>query len=212
VRLFEIAPVFIAQPQDRETPVLERWTLALLWAGETGGEDPLTPVRKVPAPEGKSYLIGVLKSLGVPDASIQAFDRWVVERTTGGVKEALGWQFEVPLEAVPDVPERVIPTFAAFSRFPSVERDLSLLVALEQGYRPLAEIMSAAIQNAAGEAFQALRCVDVFRHKSLPEGRQAWLLRLRFQHPTRTLTSEEVDRWVASGLAAARSLGADLRG
>jgi phenylalanyl-tRNA synthetase beta chain len=212
VRLFEIAPVFLAQPQDRATPILEQWTLAVIWVGETGGEDPLTPVRKVSAPEGKSYLIGVLKSLGLSDVSIQAFDRWAVDRAMGGGKDALGWQFEVPLEAIPDAPDRVIPTFASFSRFPSVERDLSLLVALEQGYRSLAAAMSTAVQDVAGEAFQVLHCVDVFRHKSLPEGRQAWLFRLRFQHPTRTLTGEEVDGWVASGLAAARSLGAELRG
>ncbi len=54
--------------------------------------------------------------------------------------------------------------------------------------------------------------MDIFRHKSLPEGRQAWLLRLRFQHPARTLTGEEVDGWVASALDVARSLGAELRG
>ena len=212
VRLFEIAPVFVAQPQDPDTPIREQWTLAMVWAGETGGEDPLTPVRKIAAPEGKSHLIGVLKSLGVPEASIRAFERWTFDRVMGGVKDQLGWQFEVPLEAIPDMAERVIPAFAAFSRFPSVERDLSLLVGLEQGYRPLAEAMGAEVQRVAGEAFQALRCVDVFRHKSLPEGRQAWLLRLRFQHPTRTLTSEEVDGWVAAGLEAVRPLGAELRG
>ena len=91
------------------------------------------------------------------------------------------------------------PPSAAFSRFPSVERDLSLLVELDQGYRPLAEAMTTAVRAAAGEAFQDLRCVDVFRHKSLPEGRQAWLLRLRFQHPARTLTNEEVDGWMDVG-------------
>ena len=85
-----------------------------------------------------------------------------------------------------------------------MERDLSLLVDLDQGYRPLAEAMAAAVQAAAGEAFQDLRCVDVFRHKSLPEGRQAWLLRLRFQHPDRTLTGEEVDGWMAAALDAAK--------
>lgn len=212
VRLFEIAPVFLAEPSNREVPIQERWTLAVVWAGETGGEDPLTPVRKVAAPEGKSHLIGVLKSLGVSEDSLRTFERWGFERTMGGSTDSLGWQFEVPLEAIPDGAERVIPPFAAFSRFPSVERDLSVLVGLDLGYRPLAEAMTEALRRAAGEAFQVLRCVDVFRHKSLPEGRQAWLLRVRFQHPSRTLTSEEVDGWMAAALEAARTLGAELRG
>ncbi len=212
VRLFEIAPVFVAQPQDATTPIRECWTLALAWAGETGGEDPLTPVRKVSALAGKSHLIGVLKALDVPDAAIRAFERWPLAGVVGGAKNQLGWQFEVSLEAIPDAADRVIPAFKAFSRFPSVERDLSLLVKLDQGYRPLADAMTAKVRTSAREAFQELRCVDVFRHKSLPEGRQAWLLRLRFQHPARTLTSEEVDGWMASALDVARSLGAELRG
>jgi phenylalanyl-tRNA synthetase beta chain len=206
VRLFEIAPVFTAG-SDPENPIRETWTLALVWAGETGGEDPLTPVRKVAAPEGKSHLIGILKALGIPDEAVKSFGRWEL---MGG--DRLGWQFEVPLALLPDVPDRVIPGFTAFSRHPSVERDLSLLVGLDMGYRPLADAMTAAARAGAGEAFQELRCVDVFRHKSLAEGRQAWLLRLRFQHPGRTLTSDEVDRWMAQVLEAARSLGAELRG
>jgi phenylalanyl-tRNA synthetase beta chain len=60
------------------------------------------------------------------------------------------------------------------------------------------------------DALQDLRCVDVFRHKSLPDGRQAWLMRLRFQ-ADRTLVGEEIDGWVAVALAAAESLGARLR-
>lgn len=212
VRLFEMAPVFISRPQDSAAPVEERWTLGLVWAGEAGGEDPLTPVRKIAAPEGKSYLIGILKALSVPEQVIRDFDRWTLSGVVGGAQGHLGWQFEVPLDAIPDPPERVIPTFTSFSRLPSVARDLSLLVGLDQGYLPLVEAMTAAARTAAGESFQDLRCVDVFRHKSLPEGRQAWLFRLRFQNPSRTLTGEEVDQWVAAVLDAAKSLGAGLRG
>ena len=54
--------------------------------------------------------------------------------------------------------------------------------------------------------------MDVFRHRSLPAGRQAWLMRARFQAMDRTLTGEEVEAWMAAALAAARSLGAELRG
>jgi phenylalanyl-tRNA synthetase beta chain len=103
--------------------------------------------------------------------------------------------------------ERIIPVFRPFSRFPAVERDLSLLVDLSQSYGALADSMRSALPL---EALQDLRCVDVFRHKSLPEGRQAWLIRMRFQ-ADRTLVGEEIDAWVAAALAAAESLGASLR-
>ena len=203
VRLFEIAPVFAVAPDGT---LQETWSLGLAWGGQLGGDDPLTAPRRIGEPEGKSYLIGILQSLGVPETLIQGFARWTL---AGGDKGQAGWQFEVPLAALPDDPERVIPRFAPFSRFPAVERDLSLLVGLDQSYGALKDAMT---QVLAGTPLQDLRCVDVFRHKSLPPGRQAWLLRLRFQAMDRTLTGEEVDAWVVSSLNAGKSLGAELRG
>ena len=206
VRLFEIAPVYRADPKGG---LQETWTLAMVWVGTLGGDDPLTGPRKIGEPEGKSYLVGILKSLGVPDAAIGAFQRWALAGWDTGAKGQAGWQFELSLADLPDAPDRVIPRFVPFSRFPAVERDLSLLVGLDQAYGALQAAMAAALGAAP---LQDLRCVDVFRHKSLPPGRQAWLLRLRFQALDRTLTGEEVDGWVLSSLNAAKSLGAELRG
>jgi phenylalanyl-tRNA synthetase beta chain len=53
--------------------------------------------------------------------------------------------------------------------------------------------------------------VDVFRGRNLPQGKQALLLRLRFQAMDRTLKGEETDLWISKALDAARSLGAELR-
>jgi len=205
VRFFEIAPVFEAHPGR---PMTETWTLGLVWGGEVGGEDPLTPGRRMGEPEGQSYLIGALRSIGVPEPAIRAFKRWKIENWEGGVKEPAGWQFEIPLSGIPDEHELIIPRFAPFSRFPVVERDLSLLVDLGQPYDALRDALGAALGAAP---LQELKCVDVFRHKNLPKGRQAWLMRMRFQAMDRTLTGEEVDRWVAQALDAAKSLGAELR-
>jgi phenylalanyl-tRNA synthetase beta chain len=113
----------------------------------------------------------------------------------------------VPLSDLPQSAGGIIPAFRPFSRFPSVERDLSLLVDLGQSHEVLSRAMRAELP---AEYLQDLRCVDVFRHKSLPAGRQAWLMRLRFQ-ADRTLVGEEVDGWMASALQAAESLGAQLR-
>lgn len=210
VRLFEIAPTFRSGVDGPE----QHWTLALLWAGQQGGQDPLSPVRPLDTEQGRAFLLGVLRDLGVD--AIQA------ERlaSTGKLREVLpeeggktcGWMAELAVETLPVPEARVIPGFVPFSRFPVVERDLSLLVGLDQGYRALVEAMAGALRNAAGAIFQGLGCVDVFRHRSLPAGRQAWLMRARFQAMDRTLTGEEVEAWMAAALAAARSLGAELRG
>jgi phenylalanyl-tRNA synthetase beta chain len=206
VRFFEIAPVFEARPGE---PLKETWTLGVLWGGQMGGEDPLSPACSLGAPEGRSRLQGVLRALGVPEAALRDFGRWEFHGWEVGKKVQLGWHFEIPLSAIPDAHERVIPAFVPFSRFPVVERDLSLLVGLDQGYAPLREAMAASLE---GTPLQDLGCVDVFRHKSLPACQQAWLFRLRFQAMDRTLTGEEVEAWVQKALEAAQALGARLRG
>lgn len=221
VRLFEIAPVYRSRPGGPQ----EEWMLGLLWAGQVGGEDPLTPVRPMVREEGRSHLIGVLEDLGVSPEKLEGLvrDKWAIrpvrashidihrDDQTLDQDADFGWMVELPLAALPPVSERIIPSFQPFSRFPRVERDLSLLVDLAQGYRGLAEAMADALRTCAGPIFQDLRCVDVFRHKSLPAGRQAWLMRMRFQAFDRTLTGEEVDGWVATALEAARAHGAELR-
>ena len=173
----------------RAPPSASRWVWSggAFWVARTIS----SPARSVR----EADLSGIAKDLG--------WDRPLEVRSLG---ESL-FGFEVPASELPQVADRIIPTFRPFSRFPAVERDLSLLVDLGQTYQVLADTMRSALPS---EALQDLRCVDVFRHKSLPEGRQAWLMRLRFQ-VDRTLVGEEIDGWVAAALAAAESLGASLR-
>ncbi|HEX4845721.1 MAG TPA: phenylalanine--tRNA ligase subunit beta [Geothrix sp.] len=187
VRLFEVAPTHVSGPKG---PV-ERFTLGLAWGGTLGGLDYLSPARPVQ----EADLAGIARDLGLA--------RLPEVRPLG---EGL-FGFEVPVADLPQAGVRIIPAFRPFSRFPAVERDLSLLVDLGQSYEALATAMRAALP---AEALQDLRCVDVFRHKSLPPGRQAWLMRLRFQ-ADRTLVGAEVDGWMAAALAAAEALGAQLR-
>lgn len=186
VRLFEIAPTFHSTPDGPE----EHSTLSIVWAGETGGLDPMTPK----GPVHPAALQGVLAALGV-QAEVRTLE--------GGLLAA-----EVALADIPCAHERVIPTFQGFSRFPSVERDLSLVVPFDLPFGHLAEAIKSAL---AGAPLQTLTCVDIYRGKGLPEGHQAWLLRLIFQGD-RTLLGDEVDAWVGSALDAARSLKAELRG
>jgi phenylalanyl-tRNA synthetase beta chain len=186
VRLFEIAPTFHSTPTGPE----EHSTLSVVWGGETGGLDPMTPK----GPVHPAALQGVLKALGA-HAEVRTLE--------GGLLAA-----EVALADIPCAPERVVPTFQGFSRFPSVERDLSLVVPLGLAFGQLASAIDGAL---TGTPLQTLTCVDIYRGKGLPEGHQAWLLRLIFQGD-RTLLGDEVDGWVALALDAARSLRAELRG
>lgn len=190
VRLFEIATVFETSPDGPA----ESLRVALAWGGHRGGEDFLTPARPVQPAD----LRGAALDLGLPPEASK------VEDLGDGL-----WGLEAPLDALAWPSDRCIPSFTPFSRHPAVERDLSLLVPMDLAYRALHQALVAALPSDG--ALKRLDCVDVFRHKSLPAGRQAWLLRFAFQ-ADRTLTGEEVDAWMASALEAARGLGAEPRG
>jgi phenylalanyl-tRNA synthetase beta chain len=181
-RLFELAPSYRAG-------LVARMDLALVWGGTRGGEDPLTPARPVKADD----LRGIAADLGAAGAQV----RELADGLFG---------LEIPLDALPRAEDRIIPKFSPFSRHPAVERDLSLLVGLDQRHADLV----AALRAALPAELQSVGCVDVFRHKSLPAGKQAWLLRFRFQ-ADRTLTGEEVDGWMKAALHAAEGCGAQLR-
>ena len=187
IRLFELAPTYLSGPSGPR----EQATLAVVWGGVLGGEDPFSPARSVQ----EADLAGLARDLGIQDGP-------AIHRLAEGL-----FGFEVSLAALPLPQDRIIPAFRPFSRFPAVERDLSLLVPLGLGHETLRQAMASALP---ADALQDLRCVDVFRHRSLPEGRQAWLMRLRFQ-ADRTLVGAEVDGWMAAAQAAAEALGASLR-
>jgi len=189
VRLFEISPVYQSSPHGPQ----ETFKLGIVWAGTLGGESYLSPARPVRSAD----LVGIARDLG-----LSAMPR--VHELGEGI-----FGIEFPLGALGRPQERIIPNFQAFSRFPVVERDLSLLVPMDQSYASLRDAMAGVLP---AQVLQSLACVDVFRHKSLPQGRQAWLMRFRFQHMERTLTGAEVDGWISSALKVAQSLGAELRG
>lgn len=186
VRLFEVAPVYASSAPG---PVASE-VLGLVWSGVRGGEDPLTPARAVQPLD----VVAVARDLGAAGVAVKSLG--------GGL-----FGLEIDLAALPGESGRIIPSFRAFSRFPSVSRDLSLLVPSDQRYDSLAEVMQKALPPECSD----LRCVDIYRGKGLEPGQQAWLIRLTFQGG-RTLTSEEVDAWVKAALGAAESAGAKLRG
>jgi len=190
IRLFEIAPVYDSASEGPD----ETSVLGMVWVGTIGGEDPLTPSRPVMAAD----LIAVIKDLGFTgDISVVDF-----------AQNAFGLEIRMSEFAGPA--EKVIPTFQPFSRYPMVTRDLSLLVPLSLSYRELEKSIRITMLSVP---LHDVRCIDVFKDSKLvAEGRQAWLVRLRFQALDRTLTGDEVDVWVNIAIDAAKPHGGVLRG
>jgi phenylalanyl-tRNA synthetase beta chain len=96
--------------------------------------------------------------------------------------------------------------YQSIPRFPSVSRDIALVVDEQVGYRRVEEII---------EAFPLVKKVtlfDLYRGEQIAEGKKSFAIRIVYQSPDRTLTDEEVDRTQEQMLVGLRQdLGATLR-
>jgi phenylalanyl-tRNA synthetase beta chain len=77
---------------------------------------------------------------------------------------------------------------AALPRYPSVQRDVSILVA----DRLSAETVRGTIRSAAPDTLIHVREFDRYQGKGIPDGKVSLSFRLTFQSPERTLTDDEV--------------------
>jgi len=98
-------------------------------------------------------------------------------------------------------------TFQAFSKFPAVERDFSLVLPEGVSYARLAE----GVQGLKLGELTDFRPTDLFRGASVAEGHYSLLLRVTCQSQDHTLTGEEVDGFGRQLLSALEPLGARLR-
>jgi len=99
------------------------------------------------------------------------------------------------------------PTYAPISRFPTVERDLALVVSEAQGAGPLVQ----TIRQSGRPLLQDVRVFDVYRGEGVAEGSKSLAVALRFG-ADKTLRDEEVDgrvRRIVKALEAQH--GATLR-
>ena len=76
------------------------------------------------------------------------------------------------------------------SRFPSIRRDFSVMLNVEQESGEVIE----AVQRAGGTVLCGLEVFDCYEGKGVPEGKKSLSLRLTFQRLDRTLRDEEVNK------------------
>jgi phenylalanyl-tRNA synthetase beta chain len=102
----------------------------------------------------------------------------------------------------------LIPQARPLPEFPAVSRDLSLVVPLDLPWDELA----TTCRQAAGPLLEALEFLDSFQGRGLAPDRHSLHFGLRFRHPSRTLTGDEVDRAIQSIVTACEQrFGAALR-
>ena len=88
----------------------------------------------------------------------------------------------------------LIPRHHALPPLPAVARDLSLVVPRSLPWAELAGVVG----RAGGSTLESIVYLDAFRGGNIPEDFQSLHFGLRFRHPERTLTGDEVERAVQS--------------
>jgi phenylalanyl-tRNA synthetase beta chain len=95
---------------------------------------------------------------------------------------------EIDLDAIDEVAPRGETNVQPLPRFPSVTRDIAILI---DDTLP-SEIVRATIRGAGPETLVRVREFDRYQGKGVPEGKISLALRLTFRSPERTLTDAEV--------------------
>lgn len=116
----------------------------------------------------------------------------------GAIHPALQQQLDIPagvfvfeLKLKPLLQARV-PSFTPLSRFPANRRDLALLVDREL---PVESLLNG-VRKTAGEYLSDLKVFDLYVGKGIDPHRKSVALGLTFQHPSRTLTDDEINGFV----------------
>lgn len=113
--------------------------------------------------------------------------------------------FEIELDAVI---EGQVSRFSELSKFPESRRDLAVLMNVETHFAQLREVVVAE----AGEYLKQVTLFDVYQGQGIEPGRKSLALGLTWQHPSRTLTDEEINSAVSAVVSAlGTKLGAVLR-
>ena len=222
VRLFEIGRAFPQREQESQR-------LALVSCGPAQPEQWGLPTRGGDFHDLKADVEGLLTQLGQAAVrwtrSEQAFlhpgrsaDLWhndVCVGWVGHLHPALMRKLDAAGEvivgelALDALRPRSAPAPAALSRYPSVRRDLAMIVANVVDF----EQVRAAVATLAFTSLRELRLFDVYQGQGVPEGSKSLAIGLIFQEDSRTLAEGEVDAWVdAIRQRLTASVGATWRG
>jgi phenylalanyl-tRNA synthetase beta chain len=225
VALFEIGRVFL---QGEPLPV-EQGRLALLVAGAFGSAHWSAKARSVDAFDVKGVLEVLFERLGAgplvlgvdwsgPDILHPGQSASIV---LDG--EAIGWlgalrpgvsEGREPVVAaelsLEPLLRRSTPVdrFEALPRFPAVERDLSVVA--DAGTR--AGDVVEAVRRSGGGLLRSVSVEDRYAGPPIAAGKVSLTLCLRYLHPERTLTSEEVQASVEGVIGQLRAAGLEIRG
>lgn len=126
------------------------------------------------------------------------------------LEKALGVEHRVFLASVDLEPllERTLPRFKSLSKFPSVRRDIALIVS---DRAPVGAMIESARKHA-GEYLQEIVLFDVYRGPGVEAGCKSVAIGLVWQNAAETLVDEQIEGWLRMVIdELARQYDAKLR-
>ena len=87
-----------------------------------------------------------------------------------------------------------VPTFKAYSKYPSIRRDLALVLDEAISSKEIAD----CIREVSGKKLRDIKIFDVYRGKGIEPSRKSLALGLILQDTSRTLTDADVDQIICS--------------
>jgi phenylalanyl-tRNA synthetase beta chain len=224
VALFELGRVFLP---GKPLPIEER-RLAILLAGAARPAHWSENAREVDVFDLKGLLELVFEGMGLGEVELDPEGprpELLHPRQSGAIVldgTPVGWMgvlrpgvrqgretvvvAEISLDPVIAGAARVA-RFEALPRFPAIERDLSVIV----GAAATARDVVGTVRRAAGDLLRRVEVKDRYDRPPVPAGKVSLMLSLRYQHPERTLTSDEVQASVEAVIRELRGAGVDIR-
>lgn len=214
LRLFEIGPVFLP-PKTKsagEAPV-EEWRMAVVLSGEAEPVHFSGRVRQSDFFDLKGILENLLQSAGrklapveTLPAAIAGFDPAAAAALKSGdltigclgrIASTTAQKFDLPPEVFAAelslsrvlTFDTVVPVHRPIPRFPSIGRDLSLMLS---GSVKASEV-ERTIREARVPNLVKFEIFDLYRGKGIPDGSYAIGVSFVFQSPDRTLSDEEAN-------------------
>jgi phenylalanyl-tRNA synthetase beta chain len=208
VCLFEIGRIF--QGKQGELPV-EREALALAASGGVNEANRAGVVRALDFYDLKGALEAAAQSMNVAELEFEPAEVRHLRKgqaaaikigglrlgTIGSLTESAAPEYkfretvfvaELDLTSVLDMPETPV-FYSALPRFPSIWRDVSLL--LDRQFT-VAELLREVARQRIEEC-QTAKLVGTYEGEGIPEGKRSVTLRMEYQASDRTLRDEEVD-------------------
>ncbi|HYO91268.1 MAG TPA: hypothetical protein VEQ40_06515, partial [Pyrinomonadaceae bacterium] len=231
VQLFEIGRLFAASEERGALP-LEREALAFAISGGAieegragasreldfydlkGALEAAVDAMRLPrlrfaaAQEVKHLRAGQAASISTEDGQDIGFIGRLSE------KIASDYKFRQPIYVAEIDLSRLLETeetpvlYHPLSRYPGIDRDISLLIDRRVNYAEL----EGSIRSQQLEHLREVEPVDVYEGANMPEGKRSLTLRIEYRADERTLRDEEVDEMHARIVAALeQKFGAQLR-